>query len=71
MTAPPTPLPFADLERVYERLAAAIDRAGPERECVMLTKLALSLAHRLGDLSVVETCIDMALQDLEPTAEKR
>lgn len=66
MTAPPPPLPFADLERIYERLAAAVDTAGPERETVMLTKLALSLAHRLGDLSVVETCIDMALQDLEP-----
>lgn len=66
MTAPNSTLPFPDLERVYERLAAAIDTAGSERESVMLTKLALSLAHRLGDLSVVETCIDMALQDLEP-----
>ena len=71
MTAPPPPLPFPDLERVYERIASAIDTAGPERESVMLTKLALSLAPRLGDLAAVESCIDMALQDLAPTEGTR
>ena len=71
MTAPNPPLSFPDLERVYERIAAAIDAAGPARESVMLTKLALSLAHRLDDLAAVEACIDMALQDLEPTEGTR
>lgn len=64
MNAPQQALPFADLERVYERLAAAIDQVGPERESVMLAKLALALAHRLGDADAVDACIDMALQDL-------
>lgn len=66
MTMPHPPLQFAELERVYEKIAAAIDAVGPERESVMLAKLALSLAHRLGDAAAVEACIDMALQDLAP-----
>lgn len=57
-------LAFADLERVYEALAGAIDKVGPGRESVMLAKLTLVLAHRLGDRAVVEQCIEMALQDL-------
>lgn len=61
---------FADLERVYEQLAMAIDRAGPDRENLMLAKLALALAHRLGDAAAVEACIEMAFEDLD-TAEGR
>ena len=48
-----TPMPFEHLEQVYEQLAEAIDRAGPANEALFLTKLALTLAHRLGDLCVV------------------
>lgn len=53
-----TPMPFADLERVYEALAAAIDRAGPDGESLMLAKLVLILAHRTGQTDVVLACID-------------
>jgi hypothetical protein len=59
-----SPLPFDDLEHVYEHLAQAIDRAGPANEALFLTKLALVLAHELGDRSVVERAIATALADL-------
>lgn len=65
MTVTQTTMSFADLERVYENLAVAIDRVGPDRETIMLAKLVLSLAHRLGDRAAVEACIAMALEDLE------
>lgn len=55
---------FDDLEAVYERLAAAIDRAGPEDEALFLAKLALALAHRLDDRAAVEAAIAAALLDL-------
>ena len=43
-------MPFEDLEIAYETLATAIDSAGPEREALFLTRLALVLGHELGDL---------------------
>ncbi len=41
-------LPFADLETAYETLARAIDAAGPEKEALLLARLALVLAHECG-----------------------
>ena len=35
----------------YEALATAIDAAGPEREALFLTRLALVLGHELGDVA--------------------
>lgn len=61
-----TPMPFDDLEQVYETLATAIDRAGPQCEALFLAKLALALAHRLADLAAVEAAIAEALLDLPP-----
>ena len=57
-------MPFEDLERVYECLAEAIDRAGPGSEALFLTKLALALGHKLGDAAAFEDAIAIALQDL-------
>ena len=54
-----------DLEEVWERLAEAIDRAGPEREALFLSKLAVLLADALGDRARVERLIQAALEDLE------
>lgn len=59
-----TPMPFDDLEQVYETLAAAIDRAGPQCEALFLAKLALALAQRLADRVAVEAAITEALLDL-------
>ena len=59
-----TALSFAELELAYERLATAIDQAGPENEVLLLTKLALALAHHGGDLALFTDCIEMALLDV-------
>lgn len=59
-----TGMPFEDFENVYERLASAIDRAGPDNEALFLAKLVLLLAQCLGDAAVVATSIEAALRDL-------
>ena len=59
-----TPMPFADLERVYQDLAEAIDRAGPANESVFLTKLVMTLAHRLGSIETFHESLGLALEDL-------
>jgi hypothetical protein len=58
------PLPFEEFERAYEKLAEAIDAAGPEREALFLTRLALMLAHEAGDLALFEKALSTALDDL-------
>jgi hypothetical protein len=59
-----TTMSFEDLEQVYERLAQAIDQAGPANEAVLLTKLVLLLARRQGDLAGFEESLTAALADL-------
>lgn len=55
----------ADLERVYDDLAEALDAvAAPKRE-VLLAKLALLLAQDLGDADQVRNHIKAALANLE------
>jgi len=54
------PLPFDAIERIYDQLAEAIDRAGPDNEAVFLTKLVLVMAHRAGHALDVESCIEAA-----------
>jgi hypothetical protein len=54
-------LAFADLERVYEALAEAIDKVGPEREALMLARLALLLANDDGIVERVLTRIGEAV----------
>jgi hypothetical protein len=57
-------LAVEDLEAVWERLAEAVDRAGPEREALFLSKLAVLLSDALGDRARVERLIEAALEDL-------
>ena len=57
-------LAVEDLEAVWERLAEAVDRAGPEREALFLSKLAVLLADALADRARVERLIEAALEDL-------
>ena len=52
------------LERMYEALAVAIDRAGPEKEALFLTRLALTLGQALGNADAFEAALAVAL-DLE------
>lgn len=63
MTQSPT-LGIADLETVYDRLATAIDQAGPEKTALFLVKLALLNANALGDAALFEQHVQAALEDL-------
>ncbi|MNY76837.1 hypothetical protein D3C86_2165470 [compost metagenome] len=53
----------ADLERIYDRLAEAIDRTGNDSE-LFLVKLALLAAEALNDAERFDALIECALQDL-------
>ncbi len=57
-------LPFDDLETAYEALATAIDTAGEQREALFLTRLALLLAHELGDIAAFKRAVATALEEL-------
>ena len=58
-------LAFQDLEEIYDRLANAIDAAGPAKESLFLAKLCLTLAHHVGDRAIVERAIETAAADLD------
>jgi hypothetical protein len=80
MTTPPTPTPpdtseahataasrtldIGGLEAVYDRLAHAIDEAGPEHSECFLVKLALLNAQALGDPVLFVRHVEAALRDL-------
>lgn len=57
-------LKLAELEQLYDDLAAAIDRAPEGRSELMLVKLALLLAQALGDAAQVQRCLADAERDL-------
>jgi hypothetical protein len=59
-----TPLPFDRLEQDYERLAEAVDTAGPANEALFLAKLVLVMAHRAGEGLDFADCVAVALEDL-------
>ena len=52
------------LEAVYDRLAQAIDTAGPGKAELFLVKLALLQAQALGDAQGFARLVDEALKDL-------
>jgi hypothetical protein len=57
-------IPSDDLEAAYEALAVAIDTAGEQREALFLTRLALLLAHELGDITAFNRAVQTALEEL-------
>jgi hypothetical protein len=57
-------LPLHQLEDTYDLLAEAIDRAPDGQSELMLVKLALLLAHELGDGPRVAELAELALRDL-------
>ena len=63
-----TAMPSEDFEAAYESLAMAIDSAGPEREALFLTRLALVLGHELGDIAVFRNAIRTALEGVTDQA---
>ena len=61
---PTSNLDIAGLEQVYDRLATAIDQAGPEKSELFLVKLALLNAKAIGRPDLFEAHVDAALKDL-------
>ena len=57
-------LSLPGLEAVYDRLATAIDQAGPDKATLFLVKLALLNAHALGDELLFGHHVEDALRDL-------
>ncbi|MEY4077377.1 MAG: hypothetical protein RIQ69_1747 [Pseudomonadota bacterium] len=57
-------LDIVGLEQVYDRLATAIDQAGPEKSELFLVKLALLNAKAIGRPDLFEEHIEAALKDL-------
>ncbi|NKC15315.1 MAG: DUF2783 domain-containing protein [Gammaproteobacteria bacterium] len=55
---------FDELEVVYDLIAEAIDEAGSDNTPLLLSKLALLLAHEIGDLQTVKRAVEAAKQDL-------
>ena len=54
-----------ELERIYDLMAETIDKAGPEKEPLFLSRLCLVLANELGNEKQVRDCIPNASEDLE------
>ncbi len=64
MSQPASAATDEQLETLWERLAEAVDRAGPQRERLFLAKFALLAARALADPGRVEQLIASALEDL-------
>ncbi|AIJ47167.1 DUF2783 domain-containing protein [Comamonas testosteroni] len=60
----PTTLDIAGLETVYDQLAVAIDAVGADKSELLLVKLALLAANRLGDAGQFGELIAAAQRDL-------
>lgn len=58
------PMAFSELEQVYDLLAEAIDEIGENNESLFLSKLAIALAHNVGDLETVREAIRIAAKGL-------
>lgn len=54
-----------EVERVYEALASRLDAVPPEKRELFLAKLALLMAHELGDAARACTLISDAARDLD------
>jgi hypothetical protein len=53
---------FDNLETAYEVLAKAIDQAGEVGEARFFAKLALLLAHEIGDIEPFRRAVEAALE---------
>lgn len=62
-------MPAEDYEVVYDELAAVIDRVQAGEQALLLTKLAMVLAYRLGNLDEFRECLQIAAQDLPSSLE--
>lgn len=58
-------LRIEDVKALWNELAIAITAAGPSRDRLLLAKLVLLLARRIGDRTAVSVDIGEAMRDLE------
>jgi hypothetical protein len=58
---------FDNLETAYEVLAKAIDQAGEAAEARFFTRLALLLAHELGEIEPFRRAVEAALEGSNET----
>jgi hypothetical protein len=58
---------FENLETAYEVLAKAIDQAGEAGEARFFTRLALLLAHELGEIEPFRRAVEAALEGSNET----
>ena len=54
-----------DNEYLFDALAQAIDRVGPLQAPLLLSKLVLLLANRIGERSVVDQALSQAQMHLD------
>lgn len=64
------PMSFEALEKLYDVIAETLDEVGVEQHSLFLSKLSMALAHKVGDLKVVEEAIEMAKDGLIMGEEK-
>ena len=64
------PMAFEALEKLYDVMAETLDEVGVEQHSLFLSKLSMALAHKVGDLKVVEEAIKMAKDGLVTGEEK-
>lgn len=50
----------ADFDKAYEMIAVAIDRVGPKKDKLFLSKLCLTLAAQMEDLATLKEAIRIA-----------
>ncbi len=58
------PLESSAQDRIYQRCAHAITKAGPERESLFLARLTLLLFQEVGDEARCLQALDQALREL-------
>ncbi|MFC7048346.1 DUF2783 domain-containing protein [Emcibacter nanhaiensis] len=59
-----TDMAFEDLEKTYDRLAEVLDEVGEEKHALLLAKLVMILAHKIGDPEEVEQALLNAREGL-------
>jgi hypothetical protein len=61
---------FDNLETAYEVLAKAIDQAGEAGEARFFTRLALLLAHEVGEIESFRQAVEAALEGMAASSQQ-
>ena len=58
------PMSFEALEKLYDLMAETLDEVGVDQHSLILSKLSMVLAHRIGDLKTVAEAVKAAKEGL-------